>query len=107
MAAGLLAGAVALLVEQRPDLEPYQLREALLAGAEQVEGRPSLRLGPALEAASDQPRGSCDAPRRRLPEQEEARSFWDQVKRVKIKMAGPGGPLIDTGKPADPNQPQP
>jgi len=106
MAAGLLAGAVALLVEQRPDLEPYQLREALLTGAEQVEGRPSLRLGPALEAASAQPRGSCDAPRRRLPDRDEARSLWDRVKSVKIKMGGPGGTVFDSTKPSDPNEPE-
>jgi hypothetical protein len=106
VAAGLLAGSMALLAEKRSDLEPYQLRQTLLAGAEQVEGRAALRIGPALEAAESQPRGSCDAPRRRTPERGETRSLWDRLKKIKIKMAGPGGTVFDTTRPSDPNEPE-
>ena len=50
--------------------------------------------------------GGCDAPRRRESERGEARSLWDRVKSLKIKVAGPGGTVVDTTKPSDPNEPE-
>jgi subtilisin family serine protease len=61
-AAGLIAGAAALISELRPDLEPAAVAAALRSGARDASGRPLLQVGGALRAAQKQPPGQCRAP---------------------------------------------
>jgi subtilisin family serine protease len=66
-AAGLIAGAAALVSELRPDLEPAQVAAALRAGARDLAGHPALHAPGALRAADQQPRGTCARPPERTP----------------------------------------
>jgi hypothetical protein len=58
-AAGLIAGAAALVTELRPDLEPIAVATALRAGTRDVSGYPVLHVPGALRAAAKQATGTC------------------------------------------------
>jgi subtilisin family serine protease len=58
-AAGLIAGAAALVSELRPDLDPAAVAATLRSGARETSGYPLLHVPGALRAARAQPPGSC------------------------------------------------
>jgi subtilisin family serine protease len=60
-AAGLVAGAAALIGALRPDLEPLAVRNALLDSADPEHAAAGLWVPGALEAALRKPRGACEA----------------------------------------------
>ncbi|MCH6561496.1 MAG: S8 family serine peptidase [Myxococcales bacterium] len=81
-AAGLVAGAALLISARRPDLEPLTLRNALLDGARNEQGRRVLWIPGALEAAERRPQGRC-VQRDEVREQ----AWWE---RMRLRASKPG-----------------
>ncbi len=80
-AAGLVAGAALLISARRPDLEPMRLRNALLDGARDQQGRHVLWLPGALEAAERRPQGRC------VQDQAREQAWWE---RMRLRASKPG-----------------
>ncbi len=83
VAVGPVAGAAALLVADRPDLEPYAIREVLRSGARDGE----LWLPGAWADLGSHAVGSCG---RRPAPMTADREWWKRV-NVRAKMRQPGG----------------
>ena len=97
-AAGLTAGAAALLVGQRPDLEPWVISAALRRG---VDPRGQLSIPAALAAADDEPHGPCEAITLR-EELKVAEPWWKRV-NMKAKILQPGTQEGRQSPPANPS----
>ena len=91
-ASALVAGIAALLVEVRPDLDPRELRDALLGGTLSGPSEPSQAvLAPrALAAARGLQGGYCDrlGERLRRTRSAEHRPWWQRV-RVRTSIDSP------------------
>ncbi|MCP4006189.1 MAG: S8 family serine peptidase [bacterium] len=97
-AAGLTAGAAALITGLRPDLEPWAISAALRRG---VDSRGQLSIPAALTIADQEPHGPCEA----ITMREEIRvadPWWKRVK-VKASMRQPGDRDEDS-PPASPDR---
>jgi hypothetical protein len=81
IAVGRIAGAVALVRRLRPDLDPWQVREALARG----EREGTIDLAAALDAAEGMEQGGCTSrDRRREVAREAAKPWW---KRVGVRVS--------------------
>jgi hypothetical protein len=85
-AVGLTAGAALLVTGERPDLEPWAVREALVNGASRTTGAPALSVAGAIAATGKLETGACRALMRREPAKEP--SSWPSLK-VKTSMDQP------------------
>ncbi len=85
-AVGLTAGAALLVTGERPDLEPWAVRDALVTGASRTTGAPALSVAGALAATGRLEQGACRALMRRAPTKEV--SPWPSIK-VKTSMDQP------------------
>jgi hypothetical protein len=85
-AVGLTAGAALLVIGERPDLEPWAVREALVEGASRTSGAPALSVAGALAATGRLEQGACRQLMRRVPTKEV--SPWPSIK-VKTSMDKP------------------
>jgi hypothetical protein len=88
-AVGLTAGAAVLVTGQRPDLEPWAVRQALVLGSvRSPTGARTLSLPGALAATGQLEEGICRALQKRDPSRDASPSMWP---KVKVKMDSPGG----------------
>jgi hypothetical protein len=85
-AVGLTAGAALLVTGERPDLEPWAVREALVNGASRSTGEPALSVAGAIAATGPLETGACRALMRREAPREV--SPWPSLK-VKTSMDDP------------------
>jgi subtilisin family serine protease len=88
IAAGIVAGAAALVTARRDDLTPEAVREALLQGATSTPAGPLLSIPEALQAATRMPRGVCGPERSRRLRAERNRDFFDRFK-LKVDIDSP------------------
>ncbi len=105
VAVGRIAGAAALVRQLRPDLDPWQVREALRAG--QRDG--AIDLVAALDAAEGMEQGGCTSrDRRREAAQETARPWWRRLDvRVSTHERGSDPLPGESGeRPTGPGSPQ-
>ncbi len=100
-AAALAAGVAALVLERRPDLEPWAVRDALISGPAPASGPRELSAPAALHAADKLEKHECAARRPSEPSPDE-QPFW---KRIKVKTTLDGrDPAERTGQPDDPSE---
>ena len=85
-AVGLTAGAALLVSGERPDLEPWAVREALVKGASRTTGEAGLSVAGAIAATGHMENGACRALMRREPTKEV--SPWPSL-RVKTSLDQP------------------
>jgi subtilisin family serine protease len=94
-AAGLIAGAAALVSELRPDLEPAAVARALRSGARDDSGHPVLHVIGALRAAQAERTGACrKLLARTRPANVAATPWWKKVGVEDFSLGSPqtGGP---------------
>lgn len=102
VAAGMAAGAAALVTARRPDLEPPAIRQALLGGRASAEGPARLRVPEALAHAARDVKGSCADPRHRGESQRARRSLRDAFKiKLSTPERGRPGPAPASPEPDD------
>jgi len=102
-AVGLAAGSAVLVTGTRPDLEPWEVRQALVLGAPKLPIGRTLSLPGAIAATGQLEQGMCRTLMRREPTKKA--SSWPKMK-VKLDPAG-GGPRSGTAPPpASPDSPR-
>ncbi|HTO68651.1 MAG TPA: S8 family serine peptidase [Myxococcota bacterium] len=79
-AVGLAAGAAVLVTGLRPDLEPYAVQRALVAGAVRSATGPALSVPNAVAATGQMEQGDCRNLERRDPRREATPSPWPKLK---------------------------
>ena len=90
-AAGLGAGVALLVSGARPDLEPWAVRDALVAGASRSAAGPTLSVAGAIAATGRLETGACRALLRREPSQEA--SPWPTLRiKTSLDQPPPGAP---------------
>jgi subtilisin family serine protease len=100
VATALVAGAAALVRAERPDLEPWAVRGALLDAMEPTAADGSLSLSAALAAAQRLGKGGCPTRAERGEQAtKSARRWWE---RVKVRASVPS--LDGAPPPASPDE---
>ncbi len=101
-AVGLAAGAAVLVSGQRPDLEPWAVRQALVLGATRwVTNARTLSLPGALAATGQLEEGICRTLQKRDPARDASPSMWP---KVKVKVDPGGGSRMPGDPPASPDE---
>jgi hypothetical protein len=101
-AVGLAAGAAVLVTGSRPDLEPWQVRQALVLGAVKTPaGTRTLSLPGALSATGQLEEGICRGLLKRDPARDASPSMWP---KVKVKLDPSGGSRMPSDPPASPDK---
>jgi subtilisin family serine protease len=96
VASGLVAGVAALVTAARPDLDPVEVRHAILGGASRRGGRPWLDAAGSVRKAEDLPAGRCEPldARRARARQTADQPFWRRIR-------------VDASRPDPRRQPKP
>lgn len=101
-AVGLAAGAAVLVTGQRPDLEPWAVRQALVIGSvKSPTGAATLSLPGALAATGQMEEGLCRTLLERDPSRDASPSLWP---KVKVRVDPAGGSRLPSDSPASPDQ---
>ncbi len=102
-AVGLSAGAALLVTGERPDLEPWAVRDALVTGASRTTGEPGLSVAGAIAATGQLENGACRQLMRREPVKEV--SPWPSLKvKTSLDDPPPGAPPASKDEGANANR---